>query len=98
MNKYCITSKISSILFKLGLLLIIACGLTFCTEKPVLWKMASVNQVANDYINSHEEFSEFAKLVKINGLEPLLSIRGPFTVMLPNNDAMFAYYKENGKN
>lgn len=98
MHKYFTTSKISSILFKLGLFSIIALGLTFCTEKPALWKVGSTEQVASDYINSHEEFSEFAKLMKMNKLEPLLGIRGPFTIMLPNNDAMFAYYKENGKN
>jgi len=64
----------------------------------VLWKVDSIDQVANDYINSHSEFSEFAKLIKMNNLGPLLGIRGPYTIMLPNNDAMFAYYQENGKN
>ena len=98
MNKHYITSKISSILFKLGLFSLIALGFTFCTEKPVLWKVDSTDQVASEYINSHAEFSEFAKLVKMNELEPLLGIRGPYTIMLPNNDAMFAYYRENGKN
>lgn len=98
MNKHVMISRICLILFKLGLLLMIALGITFCTEKPLLWKVDSTEQVASDYINSHAEFSEFAKLVKMNGLEPLLSIRGPFTIMLPDNDAMFAYYKEYGKN
>ena len=98
MNKHCINSKISLILFKLGLLSIMALGFTFCIEKPLLWKVSSTDQVARDYINSHEEFSEFAKLVKMNELGPLLGIRGPYTIMLPNNDAMFAFYKENGKN
>ncbi|HEY3372773.1 MAG TPA: fasciclin domain-containing protein [Prolixibacteraceae bacterium] len=91
------SSKISSTLFKLGLLSIIALGLTFCQDKPSLWKVGSTEQVASDYIDSHEEFSEFAKLVKMNDLGPLLGIRGPYTIMLPNNDAMFAFYKENGK-
>jgi uncharacterized surface protein with fasciclin (FAS1) repeats len=71
---------------------------TFCSQEPQLWKVDSSDQVASDYINSHPEFSEFAKLVKLTGLEPLLGIRGPYTVMLPNNDAMFAFYKANGKN
>lgn len=98
MNKYSITSKISSILFKLGLFSFIVLGFTYCTETPVTWKVDSIDQVASDYINTHEEFSEFAKLVKMNGLGPLLGIRGPYTIMLPNNDAMFAFYKANGKN
>ena len=85
-------------LIKLGLFAIIAETFTFCTEPPKLWEVDSVDQVASDYINTQEEFSEFAKLVSLTGLEPLLGIRGPYTIMLPNNDAMFAFYKENGKN
>jgi len=92
------TKRISSIVLKFCLLIIVAWGLTFCSEKPVIWKVKSTDQVASDYLNSHEEFSEFAKLVKINKLEPLLGIRGPYTIMLPNNEAMFAFYKEKGKN
>lgn len=91
------TSKISSTLFKLGLFSIIVFGFTFCAEKPVLWEVDSSDQVASEYINTHPEFSEFAKLMEMNGLEPLLGIRGPYTIMLPNNDAMFAYYQEKGK-
>lgn len=91
------TSKISSIVFKLGLLSILALSFTFCAENPVLWKVDSSKQVASDYLNSHPEFSEFAKLVKMNDLEALLGIRGPFTIMLPTNEAMFAYYSEKGK-
>jgi len=71
---------------------------SFCSQDPNLWKKESVNMVAIDYINSTPEFSEFAKLVELTGMGPLLGIRGPYTIMLPNNDAMFAYYKEKGKN
>ncbi len=70
---------------------------SFCTQQPTLWNVKSTEQVASDYIKSKPEFSEFAKLVEMTGLEPLLGIRGPYTIMLPNNDAMFAYYKEKGK-
>ncbi len=69
---------------------------TFCKQEPQLWKVNSTDQVASDYIKSNPEFSEFQKLVELTGLEPLLGIRGPYTVMLPTNDAMFAYYKEKG--
>ncbi|HLN72925.1 MAG: fasciclin domain-containing protein [Methylococcaceae bacterium] len=92
------TTKIRLFLLKLGLFSIIAWGCTFCAPEPVIWKVDSAKQVASDYISTHPEFSEFAKLVKMNKLEALLGIRGPFTIMLPNNDAMFAYYKEKGKN
>jgi len=72
--------------------------LAACTQEPDLWKKDSADQVASDYIMSKPEFSEFAKLIQFTGLEPLLGIRGPYTIMLPGNEAMFAYYKENGKN
>ncbi len=98
MNKYSIVSKINKAIFKLGLLSIIAAGFTFCTEQPKLWEVDSTDQVASDYIASKPEFSEFAKLVQMTGLEPLLGIRGPYTIMLPNNDAMVAFYIANGKN
>jgi uncharacterized surface protein with fasciclin (FAS1) repeats len=70
---------------------------TFCKEEPSLWAAKSETQVASDYIKSHAEYSEFAKMIEFTGLGPLLGIRGPYTIMLPNNDAMFAYYKEKGK-
>ncbi len=69
-----------------------------CQEEPKLWEVKSTSQVASDYIKSKPEFSEFAKLIEMTGLDPLLGIRGPFTIILPNNDAMFAYYKEKGVN
>lgn len=98
MQKRPMTTKIRLLLLKLGIFSIIAWVCTFCAPEPVTWKIDSTKQVASDYINTHAEFSEFAKLIKMNNLEALLGIRGPFTIMLPNNDAMFAYYKEKGKN
>ena len=71
--------------------------LCYCTEEPKLWNLNSTELVASDYIKSKPEYSEFAKLVDMTGIEPLLGIRGPYTVMIPTNDAMFAYYKEKGK-
>jgi len=67
-----------------------------CKQEPVLWKVDSTDQVASDYIKSKPEYSEFAKLVEVTDLNALLGIRGPYTIMLPNNDAMFAYYKQKG--
>jgi uncharacterized surface protein with fasciclin (FAS1) repeats len=84
--------------YLLLMLSILTIFLANCTQEPNLWKVDSANQVASDYIKSRPEFSEFAKLVQLTGLEPLLGIRGPYTIILPNNDAMYAFYKENGKN
>jgi uncharacterized surface protein with fasciclin (FAS1) repeats len=75
---------------------LISLMISSCKQDPVLWKVDSTDQVASDYIKSKPEFSEFAKLVEVTGLESLLGIRGPYTVMLPNNDAMFTYYSLKG--
>lgn len=65
-----------------------------CTQQPHEWVLKSTEQVAGDYIANHpDQYSEFAKLVEITGLRSLLNIRGPFTILLPTDSAMFAYYK-----
>ena len=69
---------------------------SFCTQDPKIWNKKSIDQVAGDYISSNPEYSEFNKLVEMTGLSALMRIRGPYTIMLPNNDAMFAYYKLKG--
>lgn len=67
---------------------------TYCAQDAREWKVKSEEQTIGDYIATTDQFSEFAKLVQLTGLEPLLNVRGPFTVMLPNDDAMKAYYQE----
>jgi uncharacterized surface protein with fasciclin (FAS1) repeats len=65
-----------------------------CNEEPVLWSVSSNYLVARDYVKSKPEYSEFAKLIEVTGLESILSLRGPYTVMLPNNEAMYTYYEQ----
>lgn len=86
--------------YKSAILFIIISSIlfSFCTQKPHLWKLKSEEQVAGDYIANNPEYSEFSKLIEMTGLSALLNVRGPFTVMLPPNDAMFAYYKERNVN
>jgi uncharacterized surface protein with fasciclin (FAS1) repeats len=91
--KTCFNFKFVALIILLTSLLV-----NSCQVEPKLWEVKSDEQVASEYIDSHPEFSEFAKLVEVTGLNPLLGIRGPYTIMLPNNDAMFSYYKEKGVN
>ena len=86
--------------YKFVVFFMLLAGLLFnsCTQEPQVWDKNSNELVASAYIGSHPEFSEFAKLIEATGLNPILSIRGPYTILLPNNDAMFAYYKEKGVN
>ena len=75
-------------------LLFICFVLSNCTLEPQVWALKSTDQVAGDYIeNNPELYSEFGKLIEMTGIRSLLNIRGPFTIMLPNDSAMFDYYK-----
>lgn len=94
MNYFDIVKTYSKYRFIIIFMLLTGLLLNSCTEEPQLRGKKSVELVASEYMVSHAEFSEFSKLIEVTGFGPLLSIRGPYTILLPNNDAMFAYYKE----
>ncbi len=75
---------------------IFALLLTGCKEDPILWKVDSTQQVITEYVESREDFTEFASILKETGLNSLLSVRGPFTLFLPNDSVMQLYYAEKG--
>jgi len=79
-----------------GITLLYALILIGCVEKPIEWEKKSDELVITEYIATNPEYSEFGKLVKISGLEGLLSVRGPFTLFLPDNTVMSEYYTELG--
>lgn len=71
--------------------------MTGCNPDPHEWSKKSNEMVAGDYIFSHkDQFSEFGKLVEMTHMDALLNIRGPYTIMLPDDNAMKAYYEEKG--
>ncbi|HET6555865.1 MAG TPA: fasciclin domain-containing protein [Prolixibacteraceae bacterium] len=82
--------------FKAAVLLsLVACFIFYsCAPEPHVWEPKSTEQVAGDYIkNNPDKFSEFAKLIDKAGMASLLNIRGPYTIMVPTDSAMFAYYQ-----
>jgi uncharacterized surface protein with fasciclin (FAS1) repeats len=69
--------------------------LTVCDNEPLLWKPDSTELLIGEYIDTYpEKYSEFGKILNQVGVESLIKTRGPFTLFLPTNDAMEAYYKE----
>jgi uncharacterized surface protein with fasciclin (FAS1) repeats len=67
-------------------------------EQPVLRKSKSEQQVITQYIldeRNADLYSEFGEALKASGLSNLLAVRGPFTLFLPTNEAMYEYYLEN---
>ncbi|MCF8380974.1 MAG: fasciclin domain-containing protein [Bacteroidales bacterium] len=77
-------------------ILFLALFLFSCEKDPILWKVDSDQQVIAEFISSNPEFSEFGEILKSTGLNSLLSVRGPFTLFLPSNEVMEAYYEEKG--
>ncbi len=83
--------------FRIVLLLLVLLAPGSCKEEPQIWKTSSEHQLIGDFIAAHpDQFSEFEKLTEIAGMHSLLKIRGPFTVFLPDNEAMKAYYSSKG--
>lgn len=74
------------------LALLILCS---CTQHPMFWQEISKEQLAAEYIISNpDQYSEFAKLMELTKLTSTLNLRGPYTIFVPTNEAMFEYYRE----
>jgi uncharacterized surface protein with fasciclin (FAS1) repeats len=71
---------------------------TGCPNDIIPWEPDSDSMVITEYVyNLAEEegdFGEFSKAMEITGIENLLRVRGPFTLMLPTDEAMQEYYTE----
>ena len=89
MNLHSIHSIVSKIQFRNVFLVVASIVFNFCAEEPQLWKVDSQQQVMGNYIsNNPDQFSEFDKLIKTTGIGSLLNTRGPFTLFLPNDEAI----------
>jgi uncharacterized surface protein with fasciclin (FAS1) repeats len=67
-----------------------------CSDDPILWNVRSTEQVITQYVETNDQFSEFNELLISTGLNSLLSVRGPFTLFLPTDEAMREYYTLKG--
>jgi uncharacterized surface protein with fasciclin (FAS1) repeats len=66
-----------------------------CQDDPVIPGKTSEKLVISDYVKTNSDnFSEFGKMLENTELGSLLSIRGPFTLLLPTDEAMKAYCAE----
>jgi uncharacterized surface protein with fasciclin (FAS1) repeats len=88
--------NIIKIIVRTSKLMLLGLFLFGCEEEPVLWEKTSSQQVISEYIESNEEFSEFNALLESTGISSLLAVRGPFTLFLPSDKEMKAYYQEKG--
>jgi len=77
-------------------LMLFAMFLVGCNTEPQLWNVKSTQQVISEYVETNPEFSDFNKMLESTGLNSLLAVRGPFTLFLPSDTQMKAYYAEKG--
>jgi uncharacterized surface protein with fasciclin (FAS1) repeats len=83
----------SSVLF----LLFTSLLFSSCKEQPQYWREISKEQTAAEFIvGNPDQYSEFAQLMEITDLTKKLNlnVNVSYTILLPTNEAMFAYYKE----
>jgi uncharacterized surface protein with fasciclin (FAS1) repeats len=90
--------KISYWKFSASILLFLTLPFLFnsCKEEAQIWDVKSTEQVITQFVEGNPQYSEFAKLLQATDLNSLLSVRGPFTLFLPDNEAMEAFYAANG--
>jgi uncharacterized surface protein with fasciclin (FAS1) repeats len=94
-------SKINTAVWKytvrLGLVLVLVFLNIRCNDEVIEWKPKTSQLVITDYVYSEPElFSEFGEALRLTGIENLLRVRGPFTLLLPTNEAMEEYYTRMG--
>lgn len=53
-------------------------------------------EMMSDYLNNHDDYSQFAAVVRKAGLMDLLSAFGTYTCFAPTNEAMNRYLSESG--
>jgi uncharacterized surface protein with fasciclin (FAS1) repeats len=91
-----IIHKVPSCNFKALFLMLLGLVMFYsCKDDTIIPEKTSEELVISDYVTAHsDQYSEFGKLLENTGLSNLLSIRGPFTLLLPTNDAFKTYCTE----
>jgi uncharacterized surface protein with fasciclin (FAS1) repeats len=94
MKQYNIKSIIEKCLFAVFFISIIAA----CDAEVDYWDPSSDQKVITDIVADSSKYSEFFQMMENTSLDAFLSIRGPYTLFLPDNEAMFEYYALKGVN
>jgi uncharacterized surface protein with fasciclin (FAS1) repeats len=64
-----------------------------CVQPPQELLKKSDEMVISDFVaNDKDRYTEFAKLLESSVLDGFLAIRGPYTLFLPTDEAMKAFY------
>jgi uncharacterized surface protein with fasciclin (FAS1) repeats len=93
-NKYYKAAKSGNLYF---FIIIAIMFMTRCEDTPDTLPVKDVELQITTYMEAHpDKYSEFLKAVIKVDLQHLFKTRGPYTLFLPTNDAMFNYYQENG--
>jgi uncharacterized surface protein with fasciclin (FAS1) repeats len=83
---------------KTVLLVFLILGAIGCNDPVTNWSLESKYMVMTEYVQAHDEFSEFGKMLDYTRAYSLLNTRGPFTLFVPTNEAIDTWYTEMGVN
>ncbi len=72
-------------------------GLSACVDTPDSINTFSKEMMGEYIANRPDKFSEFKKLLDTTEVMGLVNAYGEYTMFVPNNDAMFAFYQAKGK-
>lgn len=73
-------------------------GMAACSDEPDSEHYYTFKgQMMSEYLNTSEDFSEFATIVDRAGLTDMLSSYGSYTCFAPTNEAVAKYLEEKGK-
>lgn len=70
---------------------------TSCVDKPDVIGTFSTEMMGEYVANRTEDFSEFKKLLEVTEVMGLLNAYGEYTLFAPTNEAMYAFYADQGK-
>ncbi len=93
-SKYYKAEKLSTLYFFIIIAIML---MTRCEDTPDTLPVKDIELQITTYMEAHQDkYSEFLKaVIKVN-LQHLFKTRGPYTLFLPTDSAMFNYYQENG--
>lgn len=81
------------------LLVLLACFMVQCEPEALIPKKEVADMQIMEFVEDDSvNYSEFFKIAEFSEMSGILSTRGPFTLFLPDNTALKAYYELKGKN
>lgn len=90
--------KYKKSIIKCLMVVLVIASVVACDTDVEIWEPKSDQLVIAGYVAADSSLSEFNKILTKSGINSLLSIRGPFTLFVPTDEAIANYCKEKNIN